>query len=341
MPLEHHPVEDRPHQHRHQRHRVSPLAPLSPRHRPRHHRHGGSARARLQLLPRQRGDGGRLGLREDRPREGLARGAFEQRGDRRAEVQQVSAEILAARAGRDPEMPNVDLQDAGLETLDLVKRLGAAENAPRLGNLERIGEAAPGLLTRASTLAWASIHARRKFVLQTETQSGAKVPPALDESSRVLRDRMLRLVTYHFEDHPELGPVVSFLRSGVGYLDRGNDLEELAEIYREHRDVIAHDPKHYRATDEADARQAAQALYRALGITRDDDDRDWSALQGELWPALKDAYADLRRVGLFLSRDESLFPGLIAAVRARRAAPAKVGDPQPDDPGKNPVPAPT
>jgi hypothetical protein len=65
---------------------------------------------------------------------------------------------------------------------------------------------------------------------------------------------MLRLVTYHFEDHPELGPVVSFLRSGVGYLDRGNDLEELAEIYREHRDVIAHDPKHYRASDEADAR---------------------------------------------------------------------------------------
>ncbi|MFO0626605.1 MAG: hypothetical protein U0325_13405 [Polyangiales bacterium] len=252
-----------------------------------------------------------------------------------------AAEILAARAGRDPEMPNVDLQDAGLVTLDLVKRLGAAEYAPRLGNLERIGEAAPGLLTRASTLAWASIHARRKFVLQTETQSGAKVPPALDESSRVLRDRMLRPVTYHFEDHPELGPVVSFLRSGVGYLDRGNDLEELAEIYREHRDVIAHDPKHYRATDEADARQAAQSLYRALGITRDDDDRDWAALQGELWPALKDAYADLRRVGLFLSRDESLFPGLIAAVRARRAAPAKVGDPQPDDPGKNPVPAPT
>ena len=253
---------------------------------------------------------------------------------------QAAGAILAARGARAPEVPNVDLQDAGLVTLDLVQRLSAAEYARRLAQLEGVGEIAPGLLTRATTLAWASIHARRKFVLQSETASEAKVPAALDESSRVLRDRMLRLVTYHFEDHPSLGPVVSYLRSGVGYLDRGNDLEELAEIYREHAEVIAHDPKHYRASDEADARDTARALYRALGITRDEKGHDWSALQGELWPALKEAYADLRRVGLFLSRDESLFPGLIAAVRARRASPAKASDPQPIDPVKDPVPAP-
>ena len=75
-------------------------------------------------------------------------------------------------------------------------------------------------------------------------------------------------------------------------------------------------------------------------MTRDEKDHDWSALQGELWPARKEAYADLRRVGLFLSRDESLFPGLIAAVRARRASPAKASDPQPSDPVNDPVPAP-
>ena len=93
-------------------------------------------------------------------------------------------------------------------------------------------------------------------------------------------------------------------------------------------------------TDEADARDTARALYRALGITPDEKGHDWSALQGELWPALKETYADLRRVGLFLSRDESLFPGLIAAVRARRASPAKANDASPAAPVKDPVPAP-
>jgi hypothetical protein len=61
---------------------------------------------------------------------------------------------------------------------------------------------------------------------------------------------------------------------------------------------------------------------------------------GTRWPALNETYADLRRVGLDLSRDESLFPGLIAAVRARRASPAKPGDAPPADPVKDPVPAP-
>lgn len=249
--------------------------------------------------------------------------------------------ILKARAGKAPEMPNVDLQDAGLVTIALAERLASSDYATRLANLERIGEAETGLIERATTLGWASVHARRKFVLQTETQSEAKIPPPLEEESRAVRDRMLRLASYHFEDHPELGAVVSYLRSGVGYLDRGNDLEELAEIYREHRDVIAHDPKHYRSTDEADALRLARSLYRALGVTRDEKDHDWAALQGELWPELKAVYGELRRVGLFLSRDESLFPGLIAAVRARRATPAKTAEEeQPVDPSKDPVPAP-
>jgi hypothetical protein len=250
--------------------------------------------------------------------------------------------LLKARAGQAPEMPNVDLQDAGLVTIALAERLGTPEYTTRIKNLEGIDEVERGLLAKATTLGWASVHARRKFVLQTETQSEAKIPVALREESRAVRDRMMNLVSYHFDDHAELGPVVSYLRSGAGYLDRANDLEELADLYREQRAVVERDPKHYRSTDEADARSLAQSLYRALGLNPTDNEHDWAALQGELWPELKSAYDELRRVGLFLSRDESLFPRLITAVRTRRASSgSSVEDEKPADPSQNPVPAPT
>ena len=148
---------------------------------------------------------------------------------------------------------------------------------------------------------------------------------------------MFRLCEYHFGDDPTVGPTVAYVREGTGYLDRANDLETLADLCEQHPDAIKADQRNYRATDVADARRVAAALYRALGDERDGS-AHWMQSQSGLWPLLLQTWAEVQRAGRFLAplgQGEALFPSLVSASarpraeglapredRARRADPA-------------------
>jgi hypothetical protein len=246
---------------------------------------------------------------------------------------------LEAVDSRDRVQPNVDLQDAALATLALAERIAAPAFAERIAKQVRAGEVAEDLVERARSYAWASIHIRRKLVLATETRTEAKVAPMLVAEADELLRRMRKLTEYHFDDDPELGPVLAELRLGSGHLDRANDLEEYADIYREKRAVLRADTRHFRATDEADARRVAAEIYQALGVAPRDGDRDWTGLQGAAWPSLLRLFNELRRVGVYLSGgDESGFATLVTAARAARRVAAERAEEEPV-PDEDPKPA--
>lgn len=243
---------------------------------------------------------------------------------------------LEATSEHDRATPNVDLQDAGLATIALVERVARPELTERIAKQVKAGEFDENTLDSARQIAWASVHIRRKLILRTETQSEAKVPKALADESAQLVERMRRVCEYHFDDDATLGPVLAHLRLGSGYLDRANDLEEYAAIYREHHAVVSGDRKHYRAGDEALARKLSEELYRALGVASSEGERDWNALQSAAWPRLLSLYNQLRRIGMFLSGgDESDWPTLVTAARANAR---KSATPAPE-PAPTPAPA--
>lgn len=242
---------------------------------------------------------------------------------------------LEAVDPRDRVQPNVDLQDAALATLAVLDRVSKPELAERLQKQVRAGELTADLLEQARRYAWASIHVRRKLVLATETRTDARVPAALVAEADELLRRMRRLTEYHFDDDAELGPVLAELRLGSGHLDRANDLEEYADIYREKREALRSDTRHFRATDEGDARRVAAEIYRALGLSTRDGDRDWTALQGAAWPSLLRLFNELRRAGVYLSGgDESGWPTLVTAARGARRVAAERAEEEPAPDGE-------
>lgn len=241
-----------------------------------------------------------------------------------------------AVAERDRVMPNVDLQDAAIATLAIAERVADPALAERVEKQVKAGEFARDTIDRARQYAWASAHIRRKLVLVADTRSEAKVPKKLADESAAVVERMRRVCDYNLEDVDGLAPVLAHLRLGTGYLDRANDLEEYAALYREHHAIVSKDSKHFRATDEADALRLSAALYLALGARSDDGERDWNGLQAAAWPSLLELFTALRRIGVYLSGgDERDWPTLVAAARAIGRKPAA---PRPNEPEPSPTP---
>jgi hypothetical protein len=257
-----------------------------------------------------------------------------QRGEAERAFEAVRAELEAV-SERDRQAPNVDLQEAALATLMLADRVASPALAERVAKQGKVGEFDVATIERARRYAWACIHLRRKLVLHAETKSEAKISPALAERSEALIDRMRRLCEYHFSDDPELGPVLAQLRLGSGYLDRANDLEEYAEIYRERRAELSADRKLYRSTDEAEARKLSREIYLALGVD-EPNSPDWNALQSAAWPTLSSLYQQLRRIGVYLSGgDDRDWPTLVSAVRGNARKPTSSAQNE-----RTPAPAP-
>lgn len=217
--------------------------------------------------------------------------------------------------------PNVDMQAAGSVILGWVKRLQEHDLAPRLARLSEIGEVEADLLIQAETLAWAAIHVRRRQLGALVLGSDARVSTADDSASRLLRERMLRVLDYQLADEREEIPaLLAQIREGTGYLDRANDLEALAELYEAHATTLARDGKRYRPGDAAEARRLAEVLFRAVGDAPGNEAAQWTGRAMRVWPLLLRAAASLRRVGLFLlpgEAGEQAFPALAGVARAR------------------------
>jgi len=231
----------------------------------------------------------------------------------------VSARV-EARNAEEGVAPNVGLQSAGAVVLGWVRRLGEDDLAPRVAGLVRLGEVAPDLCDEAEQVAWAAVYVRRKQLEAAVQHSEARVSTETDTSTRELREKMLRVLTYHFGHEPEMAKALEDIRVGSGYLDRANDLEALAELYEAHAAKLAGDRVFYDAGDAARAWKGAETLYRAAGGDGGSEAAAWTARAAKLWPEMTRVAAALRRVGLFLLpgvEGERVFPTLGGSVRAR------------------------
>ncbi|WP_437669259.1 hypothetical protein [Sorangium sp. So ce131] len=173
------------------------------------------------------------------------------------------------------------------------------------------------------------IHTYRQADAAGAFRTETKVPAGVDRQAAEVEARMQKVCEHYFDDDPELGPVVRRLSPGTGHLDRANDLLGYAEIYEAQADVMSKDPKHYRATDVADARRLAGEIMSALALVMTPRARASYELLQRAWTLLVALYFEVQTVGLCLLRYDpqrnERFPSLYAAGRAGRPRRRKDG----------------
>ncbi len=225
------------------------------------------------------------------------------------------------------ERPRADLELVALGALALARTVREPNLRARFRALPP-SEFDPEWLELLEPLAWALWHVHRTHRALSAASAAPVVPVDLSEAATELERRMQTCVEYHLADHPEAGAKVAFLRVGTGYRDLAGDLMGYAELYREHRDELCHDRKHYRAGDADEAVVLATRLFEAIAMGQGGDQHRL-ALRDRAWTLLARCYEEIVTTGRWLLRRDpfagALFPSLQALGRpggGRPPAPA-------------------
>jgi hypothetical protein len=246
----------------------------------------------------------------------------------------------AAAAYAQVEAELVALTDDAVETrrVDAVAAAGKARKmadeiladaalVERFRKVAASGEFAMRSLERLATYGLALWHAA--YQQGSTTPAGRRnLPEALRAKARTVRERMQKLVEYHFGAHPDEATVVANLVAMRSDRGLAQVLVGFADLYARHPAVVTTDATYYRPTDAANARSLAQEIRDAL----DADPAHWGARTARAWTLLVRAYNDVQATGLWMFRATPVegarrFPSLIAESRApaRRTA-AKTDD---------------
>lgn len=224
-------------------------------------------------------------------------------------------------------LANADVPQAAIAVL----RVHAASSAPA----ERARFAAmPDFdikhLDDLGKLAWAAWYVRTVTLSAAATNTDVKIPIELLDAESARKERMLKVLEYHLDDHPKVSRIVVSIRSGTGYRDLAQDLTRLAELYADHKLVIEKDVKLYQSGDMAGARKGAEAILGALAADRAGDERTWIDLQNRAWTLLLASYNEVAAAGAWIHRKaddvDERFPSLYAIGRAGSGRPRKSAD---------------
>jgi len=168
-------------------------------------------------------------------------------------------------------------------------------------------------------LCFAVLFARSAAKHDRSLASDAKLSAALLSEALTVERRMQSLCEYHLSDDPAINQELALLRPGSGHNDLAYDLLGYADLYEKHAAIITLDPKHYRATDIADARRIAGEILSALSKALSPKERDAQEQLARSWTLLHRAYVEVRETGLFLLRRDPqkdlLFPSLFTVGR--------------------------
>lgn len=171
---------------------------------------------------------------------------------------------------------------------------------------------------RAFTLALS--HARRHAVTEAATRTDAAIPLAVMEEATALKNRMLKLCSYYFDDDAVLSAELDDIRSGTGYLDLASDLARLEAIYKEQVGVLKRDGKLYKVDDVKDAERLVLTIRRAFNAP---SSAAWAMMAHRVFTLLDTSYEELRSAAQFVYRrtpsKAALFPSLRKGGRKRRA----------------------
>lgn len=227
------------------------------------------------------------------------------------------AALLACKEallGIDPTQvgpPNVDCSYAAIAAMALVLHLETPKIAATFAKMapDFMGEATPALLrTLAQTLFYLETRTRTKEA----TTSGMRVDLALVTRGVEVRDRMLRVLSYYFEDDALMNAELADIRSGQGYVDLASDLARVATHYTQHAAVLTADKKHYDPQDQVLARGISKEILSALQRGADDSIVD---LRNRAFTRLARVYARLKAAGDFIFSESALDLGMFPALR--------------------------
>jgi hypothetical protein len=189
----------------------------------------------------------------------------------------------------------------------------------------------PTAVTRLDDDALALFFAHGKANGDRAKQSRAKLPPDLVTKATAQRQRMMRLVTYHFDDDATLGPEIARIRVGTGYADLAHDLSDLADIYDEELDEVKQDPK-YVAGDETTARALSMEILDTLGLGTKSG---WTGVEARILTSLKSGYEDVAATLTWIGRKDPepvVIPSLTMASDPERNAKIRHGMTKPPAP---------
>lgn len=233
-------------------------------------------------------------------------------------------------------LPNCDVVQSAAAAKVLVDVIRSPRFASKFALLPEpvMGEAtADSLETHAQALFFLETRVRTKVASSNEI----RVDPELLATAVEVRDRMLRVLAYHFEKNPPIKAEIADIRLGSGYADLASDLARVATHYSTHRAILEKDTFQYEFADEDLARGISNEIMAALQSVADTSLND---LRNRCWTKLLRIYTKLRAAGelLFIDSPNDLvsFPPLrqaVIAVTSRGRATEKVDPAAPVSPG--------
>ena len=249
-----------------------------------------------------------------------------------AALARVKARLAALRPS-ELVTQTLNLRTAATAVLGVYAYVQASGLRSRLERLAKAGELDLEQLTLLPDLARATIYLRQRVDAATAIQSAAVVPLELATRAQQLRQRMLQVLSFHFDEDPQVAPHLAYIRNGAGYADLLEDLVGLAELYRAHKATIENSGAKYRPGDaqQAAAYVAELAAWLGAGATGAGADAE---LLGRAGVLLQRTYEEVAAAGVYLCRHDpaaaARFQKFYTLARSR---PAGEGGGEGDAPG--------
>ena len=152
-------------------------------------------------------------------------------------------------------------------------------------------------------------------------QRTVTIPEGLLSQARTMKDTLVRLAERNLAELDDAHGRHVTIRLGDGPADTVYDLRMLADLCRDHAEILQESGGAYKGEFEREARHLAQRLEDALFGKQTEEDAEWRAYLLRALAMLVPIYEEVCRAGRFLfhhEKPEARFPTLASVARVRR-----------------------
>jgi hypothetical protein len=211
------------------------------------------------------------------------------------------SEVLAQT--RPTKTKRFNLKMGGWRGLALLREVSKADVAQRMALLHPSLFDPEGVQRlRLSANAALYVYGMQQDAKALKNEEAARLPKALVDKAKALREEMLAVSEYMLGREPEVVTLLADIRSGSGYADLATDLERLGKVYEAHKAALAKDQVRYRAQDAATARALDGEIMDTLDADRRKSVLRWSAEATKVSAVLKASYEEVAETARWLMR---------------------------------------
>ncbi|MCK6511113.1 hypothetical protein L6R29_14215 [Myxococcota bacterium] len=251
--------------------------------------------------------------------------------DTRAAFQQHLAQIEAFPEAQ-VVAPTISVVDS--VTLALQLHQQAQKDIARLRRLIASGELAEVSVIELRTRALALWHAQARWqhARKTKRPKSEQVhfPEALE-----LRKEFLDAADYLWRRDARVKKILKEIREGTSQRDLADDLQQLAQLFLEHLDLI--DGRTDITRDDID--RAITLSIQIMDTLLEQDQKEAIRLRNRAYSLLADAYLDVFMAGRFIHRRDKDTSALYPSLHLSPSSPSPKSEPQPNPPQDIPQPA--